>query len=213
MSALEFIATLRRRWYILALVALCTMAAVFAVHKRTIVYEACQGLYVTGPPLEKNVYLNSNGALPMVAGMITTTVMSQPVQQQIHSAGAANYIVEQTNDGDIRSPVYDLPSLQVCANSTSSQGVVAATRLVTANLYTELNQLQATQRIPHKKHVSTIKMISLFPAIPVPVFGRSSLAYLGVMIFGAVSGVALALWSDPWLTRRGRRRRPRGSKG
>ena len=213
MSALEFIATLRRRWYVLALVGLCTVAAVFAVHKRPITYEACQGFYLSGPPLLHNVYLNSDASLAMVTGMVTETVMSQPVQQELHSAGAGDYDVTQTNDGDIRSPVYDLPTMQVCVSSSSSQGVLAATQVVNANLRAELSSMQTAQRIKKVKHVSMIKITSIFPALPAPILGHSTLAYAGVLLFGAVSGVALTLWSDPWLTRWDRRRRARGSKG
>jgi len=213
MSALEFIATLRRRWYVLALVGLCTVAAVYAVHKRPIAYTACQGLYLSGPPLLNNVYLDPNASLAMVTGMVTQNVMSQPVQQELRSAGAADYDVEQTNDGDIRSPVYDLPTMQVCANSSSSQGVLAATRLVNANLRAELSDMQTAQHIKNVKHVSMIKITSIFPALPAPILGHSTLAYIGVLLFGTVSGVALTLWSDPWLARWDRRRRARGSKG
>jgi len=218
MSALEFLATLRRRWYVLALVALCTMAAVLAVHKRTIVYEACGGFYVSGPNREwmgnpydvGNTYLDTSTATPMVTGMVVQTVMSPTVQQKIHSQGVSDYVVAQTNTGEVRFPTYTQPTMEVCANSTSVRSVMAAAQIVTANLRAELRQMQAAQHIKQNLY---IRIINLFPAYPIPILGHSSLAYAGVMLFGIVSGVALTLWSDQWLTRWDRRRRGYGLRG
>lgn len=210
MSALEFTATLRRRWYVLALVGLCTVVAIFAVHKRSIVYVACQGFYVSGSALDGNVYLDGNPSLSMVTGMVTQTVMSQPVQQKIHAAGVTDYDVTQTNTGEIRFPAYTEPTLQVCASAAAPRSVLAATQLVSADLRAELRQMQVAQ---HAKPESFMKIVNLYPAAPVPILGHNSLAYVGVLLFGAVTGIALTLWSDPWLTRRDRRRRARGSKG
>jgi len=210
MSALEFTATLRRRWHVLALVGLCTVVAIFAVHKRSIVYVACQGFYVSGSALDGNVYLDGNPSLSMVTGMVTQTVMSQPVQQKIHAAGVTDYNVTQTNTGEIRFPSYTEPTLQVCASAAAPRSVLAATQLVSADLRAELRQMQVAQ---HAKPESFMKIVNLYPAAPVPILGHNSLAYVGVLLFGAVTGIALTLWSDPWLTRRDRRRRARGSKG
>lgn len=204
MSALEFVATLRRRWYVLALVGACTVAGVWAVHKRPITYQACQGLYVSGPSTYGNVYLDSNVSLAMTTGMVTQTMMSQPMRQKILSAGSvASYTVAQTNTGDIRFPSYTQPSLQVCTTSASPQSVLSAIQLVTTDLRAVLRQMQIERHVPPE---SSITVASIAPASPDPIFGRPSLAYLGVLLIGAVSGVALSLWSDPLLTRVSTRR-------
>ena len=204
MSALEFVATLRRRWYVLALVGVCTIAGVWAVHKRPITYQACEGLYVSGPPTHGNVYLDNNVSLAMTTGMVTQTMMSQPMRQKILSTGSvASYTVAQTNTGDIRFPAYTQPSLQVCTTSASQQSVLSAIQLVTTDLRAVLRQMQITQHVPPE---SSITAASVAPAAPDPIFGRPSLAYLGVLLIGAVSGVALSLWSDSLLTRVSRRR-------
>jgi hypothetical protein len=218
MSAFEFAATLRRRWYVLALVGLCTVIAVFAVHKRSIVYEACQGFYVSAPSSQwegtafqiGNTYLVGNPSLPMVTGMVTQTIMSQPMQQELRSAGVTDYAVTQTNTGEVRFPAYTEPTLQVCASSGSPRGVLAATQLVTTDLRAELRQMQAEQ---HVRSDSFISFVTLFPAIPAPVLGHTKVAYLCVMLFGAIGGVALTLWSDSFLARGDRRRRAQESKG
>jgi hypothetical protein len=204
MSALEFVATLRRRWYVLALVGLCTIVGILAVHKRSIAYEGCGSFYVSGGAWYQNAYLDGNLSLPMVTGMITQAVMSQPVQQRILSTGVvADYSVTETNtSGDIRFPAYTQPTLQACASSSSSQGVVAAAQLVTSDLRGALRQMQVTRHVPQR---SLIQLVTLTPAVPSAIYGRPSLAYLGVLLFGAVSGIALTVWIDPVLTRLNKR--------
>ena len=74
---------------------------------------------------------------------------------------------------------------------------------MTTDLRAVLRQMQIERHVPPE---SSITVVSIAPAFPDPIFGRPSLAYLGVLLIGAVSGVALSLWSDPLLTRVSRRR-------
>ena len=68
----------------------------------------CLGRHTYG-----NVYLDSNVSLAMMTGMVTQTMMSQPMRQKILSAGSvASYTVAQTDTGDIRFPSYTQPTLQ-----------------------------------------------------------------------------------------------------
>ncbi len=205
MSAYELAAVLRRRWYVFALVLLCTMAAVFAVHKRPITYVGCEGLYLSGgPPFGGNSYLDANPALAMVTGMVVQAVTSQPMQQRISTAGVDDYTVMQTNTGEIRFPAYTEPTLQICSTSGSPQAVLTATQLVTTDFRGVLHQMQVEQ---HANKNSFITATVLTPTVPDPVYGKPSLAYLGVLLIGIVSGIAITLWSDPLLTRSDRRRR------
>ena len=102
MSAFEFAAVLRRRWYVLALAGLFTLVGMWAVHVRPISYQGCEGLYFSGTPWVENVYLDGNPSLAVVAGMVTETMMSQPMQQRIRARSNADYAVAQTNTGEIR---------------------------------------------------------------------------------------------------------------
>lgn len=204
MSAFEFAAALRRRWYVLAMAILFTLAGIWAVHARPISYQGCEGLYVSGSNWDWNVYLDGNPSLAMVTGMVTQTMMSQPMQQNLQARGVAGYVVTQTNTGEVRFPSYSQPTMQVCVTSVTSQGTVSAAHLVTAEIRSVLYQMQAAQ---HASAGSFIRIIPLAAAVPTPTIGRPSLAYLGVLLIGAVGSVPLALWSDRWL-RYLRRRKP-----
>jgi hypothetical protein len=196
MSALEFAATLRRRWYILAVACLFTLVGMWAVHVRPISYEGCENLYLSGTPWFGNVYLDQNPSLATVTGMVTQTMMSQPMRQRIQARGVTDYTVTQTNTGEIRFPSYKQPTAQVCVTSTTPQGILSAVGLVTIDLRSVLHQMQAAEHVPTNSFITATQVT---PAVPVPVIGRPSLAYLGVLLIGAIAAVPLALWGDPLL--------------
>ena len=198
MSAPELLAILPRRWYILVLLALCTTAAVWAVREHPIPYYGCEGLIVSAPGSAWKTNPGAYGALANVTGMITQTAISQPMQQRNLTRGVTGYTVAQTNTGDARSPQYTEPTLQVCDTSSSPRGVLRATGLVTGDLRGVLRQMQIDH---HAGKDSFITIIQLTRTVPAPIVGRPTDAYLGVLFIGAVSGVALTLWSDPLLTR------------
>jgi len=193
MSVFEFVAALRRQWYVLALAGLLTLIGMWSIHARPISYQGCEDLYVTGANWSWNVYLNGNPSMAMVTGMMTQAMMSQPMQQRIQARGVTDYAVTQTNTGEIRFPSYTQPTMQVCATSATPQGTLSAVQLVTADIRSTLYQMQAAQ---HVSADSFITVIQLTPAVPVPITGRASLAYLGILLIGAIGAVPLALWSD-----------------
>jgi hypothetical protein len=195
MSAFEFAAALRRRWYVIAVAGLFTLIGIWAVHTRPISYQGCEGLYLSGAPWVGNVYLDGNPSLAMVTGMVAQTMMSQPTQQGIQARGVTDYAVTQTDTGEVRFPSYSQSTMQVCATSATPQGTVSAVQLVTADIRAVLHQMQAAQHVPADSFITAIQ---LTPAVPGPITGRPSLAYLGVLLLGAIAAVPLALWSDRW---------------
>lgn len=215
MTAHECLVRLRRRWYVLALVMLCAMSGVWAIHDRPIAYQGCNSLYVAAPRLSSNAntYTYISPSLAMATGMVTQTMMSQPMQQKLQLEGAtAGYEVMETNTGDIEFPAYTRPTVQICSSSSAPQAVLRTTALVTKNFRTVLYQMQAAQHVPSK---SFITVITLAQTIPLPVLGRPSQADVGMLLVGLISGVALTLWSDSLLMRwnNGRAKRRRSSGG
>jgi hypothetical protein len=204
MSALEFAAALRRRWYVLALAGLFTLIGMLAIHVRPISYQACEGLYFGAASPGGNVYLEDPESLAVVTGMVTQAMMSQPMKQRMQASGITDYAVTQTNSGEIRFPFYTLPTMQVCVTSATPQGTISAAQFVTADLRSILMQMQAAQHAPVKSFITAVQ---LTPAVPAPIIGRPHLAYFGVLLIGAVAAVPLALWSDPLFRYLERRRR------
>jgi hypothetical protein len=197
MSAREFAAVLRRRWYVLALAGLFTLVGMWAVHARPISYQGCEDIYFAAASTGGNAFLEDYPSLAGVTGMVTQTMMSQPMRQHMEAKGVTDYAVRQTNTGDVRFPNYTQPTMQVCATSARPQSTVSAARLVTTGIRSVLYQMQAAQ---HAQTDSFITAVQLTPAVPVPIIGRPSLAYLGVLLIGAVVTVPLVLWSDPLFT-------------
>jgi hypothetical protein len=207
MSVSEFAAALRRRWYVLVLVGLFTVVGMWAVHVRPLSYQGCENLYLSGAPWVGNVYFNGNESLAVVTGMVTQTMMSQPIQQKIQATGVTDYAVTQTNTGEVRFPSYHQPTMQVCVTSATPQGTLSAVQLISADIRSVLHQMQAAQDAPPN---SFIKAVQLTSAVPVPIIGRPSLAYAGVLLIGVIAAVPLTLWSDPLLRYLQRARRTAG---
>jgi hypothetical protein len=194
MSAREFAAALRRRWYVLALAGLFTLVGMLAVHERPVSYQGCEGLFFASADPGGNVYLENYPSLTTVTGMVTQTMMSLPMQQRMQASGVTDYAVTQTNTGEIRFPNYTQPTMQVCATSATPQGTVSAAQLVTVSIRSVLHQMQVAQNVPTDSFITAVQIT---PAVSVPIIGHSHLAYLGVLLIGAVAAVPLALWSDP----------------
>jgi hypothetical protein len=210
MTALDCLATLRRRWYVLALIGLCTVIGTWAVHQRSITWEACEGLYLSGPPAAANVYLNSDPSLAMTTGMVTQTMSSSAMQDKLSAAGAtAAYSVTQTNTGEVRFPAYAQPTLQICANSTDPSATTRTISLATTEFRAVLHTMQSERHVPAKSYV--VASI-LSPAQAAPITGKPTQAYLGVFLMGLISAVACTLWSDPLIAGWGRRRKAARTK-
>jgi hypothetical protein len=211
MSAVDFLATVRRRWYVLTFVALCTAAGLWAVRARPITYQGCEVLRTSVPA--RFVTPNTDGALTTVAGMVTETMISQPVRQRILSEGIADYTVTQSSIGDIRFPTYAdelryqaaiYPAVLACAMSRNPRAVIEATSVLTTDFQTLLRQAQMDQHVPVKSAITADVVTS---TVPLPILGVPAEAYLGVVAIGIISGVVLVVWSDSLLVRLSSRHR------
>jgi hypothetical protein len=192
MTAGEWVATLCRRWYVMLGVLLCTVGVLFAVQGRTITYRGCDQLFLGAPPLpwNKNVLTGSNASVAMTTGMVTETMNSEQVRNQIAAAGyPAYYNMLMTNTGESRFPSYTSPTLHICVSSPSKQVVLSTNAVASQKFITLLADMQI--------------------AAPFAIVGRPAQAYFGVLLAGLLAAVALALWSDPALTRWQQRRKLR----
>ncbi|HUY51596.1 MAG TPA: hypothetical protein VMV92_38815 [Streptosporangiaceae bacterium] len=208
MTTQQWVAVLRRRWYVLAVVMLCAAVGTLAVHKRPITYQGCDGLYVSAPPLpwQANVYLDTNPALAMTTNLVTQRMMSQPMQQQLRTEGVlATYQVLQTNSGSSRFPSYIQPTLQVCSSSRDPRAILSTTEKVTARFRTVLYAFQAQQHVPKKSFITATIVAK---TIPLPVIGRPTQAEAALLLIGLIGGAALTVWVDPLLGRSRLRQAP-----
>lgn len=201
MTAADWIAALRRRWYVLALMLLCTLAGVFAVRHRAVTYEECEGLYLSGAPALSNVYLNQNPSLAMVTGVVTTTMKSPAMEEKLQSSGLmADYTVIQTNTGEIRQPSWNLPTLQICVTSRNPQATLQALPKVTSQFRAVLRDMQVAQ---HARPGSLVVANTISPPAVTAIIGKPSQAYIGVLLIGLIGGISVAVWTDQFARSRG----------
>lgn len=200
MLAIEWLAALRRRWYLLVLVTLCTGVAAWAVHSRTLSYEGCEGLYLSGPVAATSAYLQGNPSIIMATGIVTQTMTSQPMQQQLGRSGVSSgYSVALTNTGDPRFPTYTQPTVQICAAAASSQGALESIETVANQFRVVLYRMQSQQHVPSDLFITAEVIV---PPSSGPVIGRPSQAEFGVLLIGLLVGIALTSWADQFLQRR-----------
>ena len=201
MTAREWAATLGRRWYVMIGVLLCTVGVLFAVHGRSITYRGCDQLFLGAPPLpyNKNVLTGQNASVAMVSGMVTEEMNSAQMRQQIAAAGYPTfYNMLMTNTGESRFPSYTSPTLHICVSSTSRQAVLGTNAVASQKFITQLAAMQIARHVQVKSRITVTRLAQ---AVPEPIVGRPSQAYFGVLLAGLLAAVALALWSDPVLTR------------
>ena len=209
MTAGEWAATLCRRWYVMLGVLLCTAGVLFAVQGRTITYRGCDQLFLGAPPLpwNKNVLTGSNASVAMVTGMVTEEMNSEQVRDQIRAAGYPTYYnMLMTNTGESRFPSYTSPTLHICVSSPSQQAVLRTNAVASQKFITLLAQMQTARQVKTKSQITVTRLAQ---AVPEPIAGRPSQAYFGVALIGLLLAVAVALWSDPALTRWQQRRKLR----
>lgn len=201
MTAREWVATLCRRWYVMVGVLLCTVGVLFAVHGRSITYRGCDQLFLGAPPLpwDKNQLTGQNASAAVVSGMVVAEMDSQQVRQQIAAAGYPTfYNMLMTNTGESRFPSYTSPTLHICVSSPSRQAVLGTTAIASQKYITLLADMQVARDVPVKSQITVQRLAQ---AVPEAIVGRAGQAYVGVALIGVLLAVALALWSDPVLTR------------
>lgn len=204
MAAIEWLAALRRRWYLLVLAILCTGVAAWVVHSRPVSYQGCEGLNLSGPASATSSYLfgdpvYGNSSVIIAASIVTTTMMSQPMQQELGRSGVSNdYSVTMTNIGDPRFPTYSQPTVQICAPAPSLRGALQSIETVASQFRAVLHRMQSQQ---HVSPDSFINATVVFPPSSNPVIGRPSQAELGVLLIGLLVGITVTARADQFLRR------------
>jgi hypothetical protein len=207
MTIWEWLTALLRRWPVLVIGMLCTMAAVYLVHKRAIVYESCASVIMAAPrsPQFPNIYADPNASLVVATGVISTQLMSGQMQQHFRANGlTADYQAQVHNTGTTETPAYSEPEMDVCSSSYSPTMSVRTTGAVLKEFGAILRQRQLAAHIKPEYRVTDVVIAS---TAALPVLGRPSQAYLGVGVLGLTCTAAAALWLDRYSRHRAQRRR------
>jgi hypothetical protein len=204
MTAAEWLAALRRRWRVLAVLLLCTLVAVVIVHKRPIAYQACASVSTTAPPtkVSPNSYSITQSSLVTTAGIVTTQLSSGQTQQTLRAQGlTAGYTAQVHNTGPSETPEYSEPLADLCTSSYDASMSMRTDQALVAQFAVLLRDLQVSTSVPPRSFET---MTVIAPPGVVAVTGRPSQAYLGVGIFGAAVAVAFTIWYDLYRRKRER---------
>jgi hypothetical protein len=202
MTIWQWLAAMRRRWPVLVVGLLCTVCAVWAVHKRPVSYEACGSVIVGAPttPLNPNTYNNIQASLIAAVGLITTELQSSTMEQQLRANGdTATYQAQMHNTGTTETPVYGEPEMDVCASALDPVTPLKTVDAVQAEFGTLLRTRETAAHVASKYFLKESVLASPGSA---PVLGRPSQAYLGVGALGLIATASSALWVDQYLLRR-----------
>jgi hypothetical protein len=207
MTIWEWLTALLRRWPVLVIGLLCTLTAVWLVHKRPIAYQAC-GSVIMAPPRSHsfpNIYNNLQGSLVDATGVITLELTSGDMQEHFRAEGlTAEYQAQVHNTGTTETPAYSEPMMDVCSSAYDPGMSLRTTDAVMREFGVILSERQHDAHVERKSLVSDVVI-----AAPgsLPVLGRSSQAYLGVGVLGIACTAACALWVDQFVRYRARRRK------
>ncbi|WP_199828544.1 hypothetical protein [Streptomyces sp. WM6372] len=213
MSPGELFRTLRRRWYVLVLVAALAAAGAVQVLRPTQTYVS-SAIVVLKPPVtgsQPNQLANLQPPLAAVSYAAVQRLESPAGAAELRAAGVdGTYRLMPRNSGTSVTPRYLIPSLQVQAEHTDPAAANLAVLKVVEAYTKRITAMQAEQQIPEKARMSVTLLV---PPTAVAQTGTKSRALAGTALLAGVCGVAAALWSDRLVTRRNRRRRESADTG
>lgn len=203
----QWLAVMRRRWPVLVIGLLCTVCAVWAVHKRPISYQACGSIIVGAPTtqIHPNIYNNGQGSLVAAVGLVTEELQSPTAQQDLRAHGAtAIYQAQMHNTGTTETPSYREPEMDACAYSRDPQMSVHTADAALTEFGAVLHAREVAAHVD-RRYFMTVTVLAAPGAVADA--GRPSQAYLGVGVIGLILAITGALWTDQYLLRRQHRAR------
>lgn len=214
MSPGELFRTLRRRWYVLVLVAVLAAAGAVQVLRPEQTYVS-SAIVVLKPPVtgsQPNQLANLQPPLAAVSYAAVQQLESPAGAAELHAAGVSGgtYRLIPRNSGTSVTPRYLIPSLQVQAEHAEPAAANLAVLKVVEAYTKHLAAMQAEQQIPERARMSVTLLV---PPTAVAQTGTKSRALAGTALLAGVCAVAAALWTDQLVTRRNRRRREGADTG
>jgi hypothetical protein len=207
----EVVLALLRRWYVLVLALLLTLAGAYEVLRppREFVSSA---VIVVKPPVtgnQPNQFTNLQPPLASVSYAVIEQLRSPAGTEELARAGVhERYALVPRNSGTSVTPQYLIPSLQIQARQRNAAAADNAAYTIIAMYRHHLDALQADQHVPADAQMSVDLLV---PPSSVEDTGTKSRALAGVAVSGLVGGVLAALWIDRWARRRRRPTVPSGS--
>ncbi|MFC1411667.1 hypothetical protein ACEZCY_20640 [Streptacidiphilus sp. N1-12] len=206
MSPDELVRALLRRWYVLALAMLLTLAGCYHVLRPTQLYLS-SAVIVLKPPVtgnQPNQFANLQPTLAAVSYAVIQQMESPAGVRELTAAGVhGTYHLVPRNSGTSATPKYLIPTVQVQSELTDPAEADRIVQKIIGVYGVHVQSLQAEHRITA---ASAMSVDLLVPPNAVAVHGTKSRGLVGTLLLGGLCGVLAALWTDRYALRRRRRR-------
>ncbi|MFE9691042.1 hypothetical protein [Micromonospora sp. NPDC005806] len=205
----HLVAALRRRWYLLAVGMVITMMAGLGATQIAPRYLASE-VVVMQPPVSPYAPNPMTGLYPSISitGAAVAKRLSTPdAQARFQAAGVTGpYDFQPRNTGTNQEPRYVIGSMTVTTIAPDEQAGLRALAILTDGFEQELKALQDRWEVSPQLRITVAVLVppsaTLQPHSP-------SRALVGAGLLGIVATLAVTLWTDEFLRRRGERgRRP-----
>ncbi|MCX5063195.1 hypothetical protein OG895_38555 [Streptomyces sp. NBC_00201] len=201
---------LLRRWYVVVVAFLLTVAGAYYVVRPTPQYVG-SAVVVLKPPVtqnQPNQLTNLQPPLAVVSYAVVQQLQSPTGAKELRAAGVHGaYHLVPRNSGTSATPRYLIPSLQVQSQASGPEAAVTAVRRV-IDVYTRhVEQMQTAQQVPAAGRITASVLTS--PSVA-EVQGAKSRGLAGTALLGLAGGVVGALWLDRYAM--SRRQTPAGRR-
>ncbi|WP_327667679.1 hypothetical protein OHN37_41120 [Streptomyces sp. NBC_00485] len=201
---------LLRRWYVVVVAFLLTVAGAYYVVRPTPQYVG-SAVVVLKPPVtqnQPNQLTNLQPPLAVVSYAVVQQLQSPTGAKELRAAGVhGTYHLVPRNSGTSATPRYLIPSLQVQSQASGPEAAVTAVRRV-IDVYTRhVEQMQTAQQVPAAGRITASVLTS--PSVA-EVQGAKSRGLAGTALLGLAGGVVGALWLDRYAM--SRRQTPAGRR-
>ncbi|WP_446213943.1 hypothetical protein [Micromonospora sp. IBSANI012] len=205
----DLFATLRRRWYLVVAGMVVTVVAGLGATQITPRYLASE-VVVMQPPVSSYAPNPMTGLYPSISitGAAVARRLSTPdAKARLRAAGVTgNYAFQPRNTGTNQEPRYVIGSMTVTTIASDEESGLRALAILSDAFEQELKSLQDRWKVAQQLRITTAVLVppsaTLQPHSP-------SRALAGAGLLGAIVTLAVTLWTDELLGRRGKRRQPR----
>ncbi|MGK4579961.1 hypothetical protein [Kitasatospora sp. HPMI-4] len=207
MSFRAVVRALLRRWYVLVLAAVLTLAGAVVVARPPVVYRSAAVVRIKPPetPQDPSGMTDFRPSLAVIGAAVVTVLKSPSGTAELRQAGVSGeFDLAPRNTGTTKTEAYVVPTVEISVKGADPRAASRQVDVIVQHFGTQLRRLQDGKNIPAQRYITSDQLV---PATALPVLGVRSRGLMGVAALGLLGGVACTLWTDEYLRSRAGRRR------
>jgi hypothetical protein len=191
------LAALRTRWYLVAAVLLCTVAAgAYALHGKP-VYQAVADVVLTPPktPSSPNTLAATTPSIA-AAGLAVDDILLSPSQStQLRAQGVVDmYTIVPRNNGTTETPAYRVPTEEITVTGGDADAVLTEAATLVTDFASQLRVMQSEAGVVTRAQITAGV---LAPPTELQLHGSRSRGAVAVGLLGIGAAVAVAVRFRP----------------